>query len=131
MLEYKFTLKLRKKLKKIVRKYRRSKRRRRIDRLNKEVFGNIGEVYPDDVDIEILETEPQNDTFAFGYDVLGQVKNLSQVDYIEYCSDLTDILDNADINFRVALISEEEKKNNEAAVNYFREKILRNDFKYK
>ena len=118
MLEYKFTLKLRRKAKQLVKKYRA----RKFIRLNKETFSGIGHIDPDDVDVEVLETESGSDTFAFGYDVLGLVKGLAGIDYVEYCSDLADILENNDINFRLALISEEEKKNNEEAVSYFREK---------
>ncbi len=105
-----------------VRKYIRKIRRRNLLQYKKSVFAKFKDISIEETGFQEITLEPsQNKNVIFGYDVLGQFKNLEQCDYVEYCSNLGAILSNEDINLKLTYIETPEA--HEEALNYFRDQM--------
>ena len=94
LLRFDFIWKRRAKVRRLVRKIRR----RNLRKYKKNVMARFQNLTLAETGFQEITLEPsKNENVLFGYDVLGQMINLENCDYIEYCSNLGGILDNEDI----------------------------------
>lgn len=79
---------------------------------------------PEDAGFKILSFPPPTGTdFLFGFDILGAIKSLDDIDKIEFADALCSILDNHDIDFRVAYFDGKHTKENDEALAYFQDRL--------
>jgi len=118
LMKNKFIRKRRKKIQRVLKKYRIRKLRKFCEKYDK-LYRNVE---LKDTDFSLVEFEANEESsMAFGYDVLGQIRDLSGYDYIEFGSVLEGILSNEEIDVKIAYA--ENRENNKEAFDYLQEKI--------
>ena len=118
-LEFGVARRLRKTAKKAV----KVRRVHRYNKLNKEAFASIKDLSAEEANVKVIDLDHKSEVFAFGYDMLGCIKDLEAVDYIEFASALEGILENDDIDIRLAFAEKEEIEKNPEALAYFEKKL--------
>lgn len=111
------------KLRKFVRNVKANRTKRKHAKIVRETFSGIGNISLEEANIEKVAVTSEVDTYAFGFDMLGQVSGLENMDYEEYFTQLNDVLENEDINVRVAIATPKTKAEHKDAFAYMEEKL--------
>lgn len=106
-----------------VNKFRVNRRLRIKKKLVDSTFASVPALDAEDVMCEEIKIPTQNTVFETGFDTLGLITGLDEINYEEYVSDLVGILDNEEIDFRLALTTQEELDAHPEAFSCFRERL--------
>ncbi len=106
-----------------VNQFRVNRRIRRKNQLISDTFAGTSGVTLEEANYEIINISSENTVFKTGFDTLGLIRDLDEINYEEYVSDLFGILDNEEIDFRLALTTEDQLKTYPEAFSCFRERL--------
>ena len=114
----KFVWRRRNKIKKYVLKHRHKE----LVRYNRQITNKYKALKLKDTDyIEVNVKESNGNRADFGFDILGQLRDLNKCEYTDYISDLSGILKSDDISLRIAFA--DENNYDENILSHFRENM--------
>lgn len=100
LLKYNFVWNRRKNVKKLISNLRRHK----YNKYRAKIMSMFGKLDLSDTTYSYVDVEANKESdVVFGFDVVGQIRKVPSWDYVEYCSSLQGILDNEDIDIKIAI----------------------------